>query len=84
MDIPQTISANLSLFADGTCLYATEYNRGFVLRKLQRGLDSLAVWYKPWKWKKKDNGKKAREPTSAIKLHHLNIFLESIKEMFHV
>jgi hypothetical protein len=40
----QTIGVNLALFADDTCLYATELKEGYVLRKLQRGLNSMAVW----------------------------------------
>jgi hypothetical protein len=35
---------NLVLFADDTCLYATERKEGYVLRKLQRGLNSMAAW----------------------------------------
>jgi hypothetical protein len=38
-DSPQTPGVNLALFADDTCLYATERKEGYVLRKLQRGLD---------------------------------------------
>jgi hypothetical protein len=38
-DAPQT--HDLALFADDTCLYATDHNEGFLIRKLQRG---LAQW----------------------------------------
>jgi hypothetical protein len=37
---PQAIGVHLALFADGTCLCATERKEGYVLRKLQRGLNS--------------------------------------------
>jgi hypothetical protein len=32
---------HLVFFADDTCLYATERKEGYVLRKLQRGLDAV-------------------------------------------
>jgi hypothetical protein len=37
-DTPQTPGVNLSLFADNTCLYATDRKEGYVLRKIRRGL----------------------------------------------
>jgi hypothetical protein len=33
-----TIGVNVPPFADGTCLYATEFKEGYILRKLQCGL----------------------------------------------
>jgi hypothetical protein len=42
-DTPQTPGMNLALFADDTCLYATDRKEGYVLRKIQRGLDSMAA-----------------------------------------
>jgi hypothetical protein len=41
---PKTFSVNLALFADDTCLYSTERKEAYVLRNLQRGLNSMAVW----------------------------------------
>jgi hypothetical protein len=38
---PQTTGVNLALFADDTCLYATERKEGYVLRKLQCGQSSV-------------------------------------------
>jgi hypothetical protein len=38
----------LSLFADDTCLYATDREEGFVVRKLQRGLRSIETWCERW------------------------------------
>jgi hypothetical protein len=38
-DTPQTIGVHPALFADDTCFYATEHKEGYVLRKLQRGLN---------------------------------------------
>jgi hypothetical protein len=37
-DAPQTHGVHLALFADNTCLYATDRNDDFVVRKLQRSL----------------------------------------------
>jgi hypothetical protein len=42
-DTPQTTGVNLSLFADDTCLYATDRKEGYVLRKIQRGLNCMAA-----------------------------------------
>jgi hypothetical protein len=47
-DTPQTTGVSLALFADDTCLYATDRKEGYVLKKIQRGLDSMAVWYERW------------------------------------
>jgi hypothetical protein len=48
-DTPQTFGVNnLALFADDTCLYATERNEGHLLRKMQRGLDSVAASFERW------------------------------------
>jgi hypothetical protein len=47
-DTPQTIGVHLALLADDACLYATERKEGYVLRKLQRGLNSIAEWSKRW------------------------------------
>jgi hypothetical protein len=43
-DTPQTHGVHLDLFADDTCLYATECKESYVLRKLKRGLNSMAIW----------------------------------------
>jgi hypothetical protein len=43
INTPQTIGANLSLFADDTGLNATERKEGYVLRKVQRGLNSMSA-----------------------------------------
>jgi hypothetical protein len=47
-DAPQTSGAYLALFADDTCLYATDRKEGFVVRKLQRGLSSIEIWCERW------------------------------------
>jgi retron-type reverse transcriptase len=47
IDTPQTIGVNLALFADDTCLY-TERKEGYVLRKVQRDLNSMSAWCERW------------------------------------
>jgi hypothetical protein len=38
---PQTTEFNVDLFADDMCLYATDHKEGYVLRKLQLGLNPM-------------------------------------------
>jgi hypothetical protein len=45
------IGVHLALFADDTCLYATECKEGYVLRKLQGGLNSVDEWSKCYNFK---------------------------------
>jgi hypothetical protein len=40
----QTNGVHLALFTDDTCLYETERKKWYVLRELQRGLNSIATW----------------------------------------
>jgi hypothetical protein len=47
-DAPQTHGVHLALFADDTCLYATDRKEGFVVTKLQRGLSSMETWCERW------------------------------------
>jgi hypothetical protein len=72
-DTPQTIGVNLALFAGDTCLYATELKEGYVLRKVQRALNSMSVWCERW------NIKIVEEKTQAIyfltKEDRLTLFL---------
>jgi hypothetical protein len=72
-DTPKTIRANLALFADDTCLYATDRKEGYVLRKLQRGLNSMAAWCE--RWNIKINEDKTRAIYSLTELDHLSPFL---------
>ncbi|PNF42024.1 hypothetical protein B7P43_G12302 [Cryptotermes secundus] len=57
-DAPQTHGVNLALFADDTCLYATDRKEGFIVRKLQRGLSSMETWCE--RWNKKINEDKTQ------------------------
>jgi hypothetical protein len=43
-DSPRTYGVNLALFADDTCVYATDRKEVYVLRKIQRVLNSMATW----------------------------------------
>jgi hypothetical protein len=72
-DMPQTTGVHLALFAEDTCLYATEHKEGYVLRKLQRGLNSMAEWSKLW------NIKMNEDKTQAVYLflHRIRL-LESL------
>jgi hypothetical protein len=63
-DTPETPGVNLALFADDTCLYATERKEGYVLRKLQRGLDAIETWCECW------NIKINEDKTQAIYFSH--------------
>jgi hypothetical protein len=79
-DTHQTSGVNLALFADDTYLYATDRKEGYVLRKIQRVLDSMAAWCK--RWNIKINEDKTREiyfthrnrpPDSLLTLNGRNI-----------
>jgi hypothetical protein len=45
---PQNPGVHLALFADDTFIYCTDRKEGYVLRKLQRGLTSVASWCERW------------------------------------
>jgi hypothetical protein len=64
VDPCKATGVNLALFADDTCLCATECKHGCVLRKLQRCTDSMAACCKCWNIKIKD------EETQAIYFSH--------------
>jgi hypothetical protein len=54
-DTAQTIGVNLALFADDTSRYATERKGGYVIRNLQRGLNSMAALCERWNSKINEN-----------------------------
>jgi hypothetical protein len=77
---------NLALFADDTCPYVTDRNEGYVLRKIQRGLDSIAAWCKRWNIKINEGKTRAiyffrrNRPPDSLKLNGRNIpFVNSAK-----
>jgi hypothetical protein len=47
-DTPRTLGIHLALFGYDTCLYTTDRRDNYVLRKLQRGLNTLEEWYEKW------------------------------------
>jgi hypothetical protein len=47
-DAHKTHGVHLALFADDTCLYATDRKAGFIVRKLQRGLSSMETSGDRW------------------------------------
>jgi hypothetical protein len=86
-DTPKTPGVYLALFADDTCLYATERKEGYVLRKLQCGLDAIETWCEHWNIKINEEKTQAiyfshrrRPPESHLKLNRRNIqFVNSVK-----
>jgi hypothetical protein len=86
-DTTQTSSENLTLFADDTCLYATDRKEGYVLRKIQRGLNSIAAWYERWNIKTNEDKTRAiyfshrrGPPDSLLTLNRRNIpFVNNVK-----
>jgi hypothetical protein len=46
--MPQTSGVYLGLFADDTCIYATDCKECYVLRKLQQGLSTTETWCERW------------------------------------
>jgi hypothetical protein len=86
-DTPQTIAVNLALFADDTCLYETERKEGYVLRKVQSGLNFMSVWCERWDIKINEENTMAiyfshqrRPPDSLLTLNGRNIsFVNNVK-----
>jgi hypothetical protein len=86
-DTPQTIGVHLALFADDTCLYVTERKESYVLRKLQRELNSMAEWSNRWNIKINEDKTQAiyfshriRPPESPLTLNGQNIpFVNNVK-----
>jgi hypothetical protein len=86
-DTPLTLGVNLALFADDTCLYATERKEGYVLRKLQRGLNSMSAWCEHWNIKINEDKTRAiyfshrrAPPDSLLTLNGRNIpFVNNVK-----
>jgi hypothetical protein len=54
-DTPQTQGVYLALFADDTCIYTTDREEGYVLRKQRQGLTSMESWCERWNIKIKED-----------------------------
>jgi hypothetical protein len=86
-DTPQTSVVNLALFADDTCLYATDRKEGYVPRKIQHGLNCMASWCERWNIEINEENTRAiyfthrnRPPNSPLTLNGRNIpFVNSAK-----
>jgi hypothetical protein len=86
-DVPQIHGIYLALFADNTCLYATDRKEVFVVRKLQHGLSSMETWCERWNiniYQDKTQGiyfsRSRLPPESHLTLNGRNIsFLNSAK-----
>jgi hypothetical protein len=84
---PLTPRVYLGLFADGTCIYATNRKEAYVLRKLQRGLNSLESRCERWNIKINEDKTQAicfchrRRPAEAhLTLNGRNIpFVNQVK-----
>jgi hypothetical protein len=85
-DAPQTHRVHLALFTD-ICLYATDRKESFIVRKLQRGLSSMEIWYKHRNIRINEDktqgvyfSRSRRQPESCPKLNGRNIpFVNSAK-----
>jgi hypothetical protein len=85
-DTPQSPGVNLALFADDICLYATDRKEGYVLRKIQRGLNCMTAWCERWNIKINEEKTRAiyfthrnRPPNSSLTLNGRNIpFVNSV------
>jgi hypothetical protein len=85
-DRGQTIGVHLALFADDTCQYATDRKVGYIVRKLQRGLNSMVAWYESWNIKINEDRTRAiyfshqRAPHESLILNGRNIpFVKNVK-----
>jgi hypothetical protein len=86
-DTPQAPVVNLALFADDTCLYATDRKESYVLRKIQRVLNCMAAWCVRWNIRINEEKTRAiyfthrnRPPYSPLMLNGRNIpFVNSVK-----
>jgi hypothetical protein len=86
-DTTHTRGVYLALFADGTCLYVIGRKEGYVLRKLQRGLDAIQMWCECWNIKTNEDKTQAiyfshrrRQPESYLTMTGQNIpFVNSVK-----
>jgi hypothetical protein len=47
-DTPKSPGVYLGLFADDSCIYATDRKEGYVLRKLQWSLSATETWCESW------------------------------------
>jgi hypothetical protein len=78
-DKPQTLGVYLALFADDTCLYSTDREEFYVLRKLQCGLTAMESWCERWNIKinEEDSGHLlllSAQTGRSLSIYHVVIF----------
>jgi hypothetical protein len=84
---PQTSGIKIALFADDTCLYATQRKEGYVLINIERWLNSMVAWSERWKIKINEDKTRAiyfthrnRPPDSRLMLNGRTFpFVDSVK-----
>jgi hypothetical protein len=87
MICPKHLGSNLGLFADDTCIYATDRKEGCVLRELQQGLSAIETWSERWNIKINEDktqaiyfSHKLRPPVAHLTLNGRNIpFVNRVK-----
>jgi len=75
-DIPRTPGVHLALFADDTCIYATDRNERYVKRKLQRGLNAIEKWCEHWNIKINEDKTRAVYFSKRIRRNEMCITLK--------
>jgi hypothetical protein len=86
-DAPAALGTHLDLFADDTCIYATEKHERRVFNKLQRGLTATRSWCQHWNIKINEGktqaicfSRRRRLPEDDLHLNGRNIpFVNSAK-----
>jgi hypothetical protein len=86
-DVPAAPGIQLALFADDTCIYASEKHERRVLNKLQRGLTAVGSWCENWNIKINEGktqaiyfSRRRRNPENQLQLNGRNIpFVNSAK-----
>jgi hypothetical protein len=58
-DIPRTPEVHLAVFADDICIYTTDRNENYVIRRLQRGLNTMEKWCEQWNTKTNEDKTRA-------------------------
>jgi hypothetical protein len=79
---PQTSGVNLALSADDAWLYATDRKEGYVLRKIQCGLNSMAACVKAGILKSMKT--RLKRSTSLIEIDRPNLFLRWMDGISHL
>jgi hypothetical protein len=86
-DAPQTNDPHLAFFVVDTCLYVTDHEERFVVRKLQRCLSSVETWWERWNIKINEHNTRGiyftssrRPPESHLTLYEPDISFVNSKK----